>query len=136
LERLAPLAGDPMFLGVHLEGPFLGAAPGAHPVEHIRPVDVEWLAQLLDRFPGIVRIVTLAPEADRQHVATRLLVKRGVTVALAGGPVATAVAMATATPARVLGVTARGRLVRGARADVVALDPHTLVLTSTLHVPL
>ena len=30
-------------LGVHLEGPFLGGAPGAHPAEVLRPVDVAWL---------------------------------------------------------------------------------------------
>jgi N-acetylglucosamine-6-phosphate deacetylase len=82
LQRLAHCTGHPSFLGVHLEGPFLGAAPGAHPVDLVRPVDVAWLQDLLDRFPGLVRIVTLAPEADPGAVATRLLVERGVVVAL------------------------------------------------------
>lgn len=68
--------------GVHLEGPFLGAAPGAHPVDLIRPMDVEWLLGLLDRHPGLVRLVTLAPEADRELDGVRALRARGVVVAL------------------------------------------------------
>ena len=69
-------------LGVHLEGPFLGGAPGAHPVELLRPADTEWLGMLLDQHPGLIRIVTLAPEADPELAATRLLAARGVVVAL------------------------------------------------------
>jgi N-acetylglucosamine-6-phosphate deacetylase len=69
-------------LGVHLEGPFLGGAPGAHVVEHLRPVDRAWLAGLLERVPGLVRIVTLAPEADPELAGTRLLSAAGVVVAI------------------------------------------------------
>ena len=29
----------PAILGAHLEGPFLGGAPGAHRVDHLRPLD-------------------------------------------------------------------------------------------------
>ncbi len=68
--------------GVHLEGPFLGAAPGAHPPELIRPLDLAWLTTLLDRHPGLVRVVTLAPEADPDFTGIRALVERGVVVAL------------------------------------------------------
>lgn len=68
--------------GVHLEGPFLGDAPGAHPRGLLRPADPEWLAALLDARPDTVRIVTLAPEADAGLAATRLLAARGVIVAL------------------------------------------------------
>lgn len=68
--------------GVHLEGPFLGGAPGAHPVELLRPGDPDWLAGLLDRHAGLVRIVTLAPEVDAELACTRLLARRGVRVAL------------------------------------------------------
>ncbi len=88
LERMAAAAdaaraaGLPEILGAHLEGPFLGDAPGAHPVELIRPVDLPWLEDLLDEFPGLVRIVTLAPEADPGLEAVRLLRERGVVVAL------------------------------------------------------
>ena len=72
----------PSILGVHLEGPFLGGAPGAHPVELVRAVDLEWLRRLLAAFPGLVTIVTLAPEADADFAATRLLCDHDVTVAL------------------------------------------------------
>lgn len=69
-------------LGMHLEGPFLGDAPGAHDRDHISDVDLPWLDALLDRHPGLVRIVTLAPEADPTFAAVRSLSARGVTVAL------------------------------------------------------
>jgi N-acetylglucosamine-6-phosphate deacetylase len=69
-------------LGVHLEGPFLGGAPGAHVVEHLRPVDEPWLRRVLDTLPGVVRIVTLAPEADDGLRGTRLLHDAGVVVAV------------------------------------------------------
>ena len=69
-------------LGAHLEGPFLGAAPGAHPIELLRPVDLDWLAALLDAHPGLVRMVTLAPEADPGLRAVSWLAERGVLVAL------------------------------------------------------
>jgi N-acetylglucosamine-6-phosphate deacetylase len=72
----------PRIEGVHLEGPFLGAAPGAHPPELLGPVELDWLLDLLDAFPGLVRLVTLAPEADPGLAATRALSRRGIVVAL------------------------------------------------------
>jgi N-acetylglucosamine-6-phosphate deacetylase len=88
LERVAAARADaserslPRIVGAHLEGPFLGGAPGAHPRELLRDAHVEWLSALLDGAPGVVRIVTLAPEADRTLAATRLLASRGVAVSL------------------------------------------------------
>lgn len=88
LDRVAAAREDararglPRIEGVHLEGPFLGAAPGAHPVELLRTMDLDWLTGLLDRHPGLVRVVTLAPEADPGLEGTRELVRRGVLVAL------------------------------------------------------
>jgi N-acetylglucosamine-6-phosphate deacetylase len=72
----------PTIVGVHLEGPFLGGAPGAHPVALVRPADCDWLRALLAALPRLVTIVTLAPEADPGFAATRLLTENGVTVAL------------------------------------------------------
>ena len=69
-------------LGVHLEGPFLGGAPGAHPPHLVRDVDLEWLTGLCEQFGDLVRLVTLAPEADPGLAAIRALTARGVTVAL------------------------------------------------------
>jgi N-acetylglucosamine-6-phosphate deacetylase len=66
--------------GAHLEGPFLGDAPGAHDTSAIRAVDPAtidaWIAA------DIVSIVTLAPEADPGFGATRALAAAGIVVAL------------------------------------------------------
>lgn len=78
----ASAASLPAVLGVHLEGPFLGGAPGAHPTRLLRPMDVPWLDALLDAHPGLVRIVTLAPEADPGFAGIRHLAAAGVLVAL------------------------------------------------------
>jgi N-acetylglucosamine-6-phosphate deacetylase len=72
----------PSIAGVHLEGPFLGGAPGAHPVALLRPADCDWLRGVLDAFPDLVTTVTLAPEADPDLAATRFLHERSVAVAL------------------------------------------------------
>ena len=88
LERIAAARDDaatrglPSIIGAHLEGPFLGGAPGAHAPELLRLAQPEWLSARLDAQPGLVRIVTLAPEADPMLAATRLLSQRGVIVAI------------------------------------------------------
>ena len=64
--------------GAHLEGPFLGGAPGAHPDEWIRPPDLAWIADL----PSVVKVMTLGPEQPGALDAIRLLVDRGVLVSL------------------------------------------------------
>ena len=64
--------------GAHLEGPFLGGKPGAHPPHLLRPLDLDWLAAL----PSTVRLVTIAPELDGAVDATRAMVARGITVSL------------------------------------------------------
>jgi N-acetylglucosamine-6-phosphate deacetylase len=68
----------PDMAGVHLEGPFLGGAPGAHPPALLRPLDLEWLAAL----PDHIALVTLAPELERAPEAIALLAERGVLVSL------------------------------------------------------
>ena len=68
----------PSIAGIHLEGPFLGGAPGAHPPRHLQPIDLDWLAAL----PDDVTLVTLAPELERAAEATALLAGRGVVVSL------------------------------------------------------
>ena len=69
-------------LGVHLEGPFLGGAPGAHPRDLVRPVELAWLLDLCDRYHGLIRLVTLAPEADEGFRATKALTERDIVVSL------------------------------------------------------
>jgi N-acetylglucosamine-6-phosphate deacetylase len=81
----AETGGDPpraATVGVHLEGPFLGAARGAHPAGLIRPADAGWITDLCDRFDDLVALVTLAPEADPGLAVTRALAGRFVVVAL------------------------------------------------------
>jgi N-acetylglucosamine-6-phosphate deacetylase len=68
----------PSIAGIHLEGPFLGGAPGAHPASLICAPDDEWLAAL----PSIVKVVTLAPEADGARACIESLTARGVLVSL------------------------------------------------------
>jgi N-acetylglucosamine-6-phosphate deacetylase len=86
----------PAIVGVHLEGPFLGGAPGAHPVSLLRMADCAWLRDVLDSFPDLVTVVTLAPEADPDFAATRLLHDRGVTVSLGHSTARYEVALAAA----------------------------------------
>ena len=82
LERVAAAAlrtgARPTIAGVHLEGPFLGGRPGAHPTELLRPLDPAWL----DALPPIVRLVTLAPELDGAPDAVARLRRRGIVVSL------------------------------------------------------
>jgi len=69
--------------GLHIEGPFLNPTPGyrgAHPVDAIRPADLETMKQLLEAAGGLARIVTLAPEADANMAVTRYLDQQGVVV--------------------------------------------------------
>jgi N-acetylglucosamine-6-phosphate deacetylase len=82
LSRIAEAAARPgprpAIAGAHLEGPFLGGKPGAHPVDLIIPVDRAWL----DALPPIVRIVTVAPEPPGALDAIAGLAARGVLVSL------------------------------------------------------
>jgi N-acetylglucosamine-6-phosphate deacetylase len=68
----------PAIAGAHLEGPFLGGAPGAHPRDLIRAPDLDWLRAL----PPIVKVMTLAPEAPGAVAAIEALVAGGVVVSL------------------------------------------------------
>jgi N-acetylglucosamine-6-phosphate deacetylase len=68
----------PAILGAHLEGPFLGGAPGAHPVDLLLPFDREWL----DALPPVVRLVTLAPELEGAAQVIAALRDRDVVVSL------------------------------------------------------
>jgi N-acetylglucosamine-6-phosphate deacetylase len=68
-----PAGARPSITGVHLEGPFLGRSPGAHPPGWIVPIDLDWLAAL----PDHVAMVTLAGEQPDAATATRMLVAAG-----------------------------------------------------------
>ncbi len=68
----------PAILGAHLEGPFLGPAPGAHRTDLIIDLDLDWLAQL----PSVVSIVTLAASQPDAPTAIRALRARGIVVSI------------------------------------------------------
>lgn len=68
----------PAIAGVHLEGPFLGGAPGAHPRDLIVDVDIEWL----DALPSHVAMVTLGAEQPLAAEAIDRLHRRGVLVSI------------------------------------------------------
>lgn len=66
-------------LGAHVEGPFLGGAPGAHNPAWIIPFDSAWSETL----PSIVRMMTMAPEQSGViSEAIPALRERGITVSL------------------------------------------------------
>ncbi len=73
-----PAAGRPHIIGAHLEGPFLGAAAGAHRPDLIVSIDMEWI----DELPDHVRLMTLGAEQPDAPAAVALLTERGVLVAV------------------------------------------------------
>jgi N-acetylglucosamine-6-phosphate deacetylase len=73
--------GPPRILGVHLEGPFLSPArPGAHRLEYLQPPSIRWISRLVDDFPGVVRLITLAPELNGTGPVIDALAARGILV--------------------------------------------------------
>ena len=65
-------------LGAHMEGPFLGAALGAHDRRSVADVDLNWIAQL----PACVVLMTVGPEQVNGVAAVQLLRQQGITVSL------------------------------------------------------
>lgn len=71
-------ATDTGCLGLHIEGPFLGRAPGAHNPAWIVPMDSQWCASL----PSTVKLITVAPEQVNVIEGIKSLVDRGIVVSL------------------------------------------------------
>lgn len=72
-------------LGVHLEGPFISAAPGAvgaHNPAYVQLPNEALLTALLDLGRGRVRLLTLAAEIAGAEALARLAVDRGVAVSI------------------------------------------------------
>ncbi|MBI2686343.1 MAG: amidohydrolase family protein [Acidobacteria bacterium] len=71
--------------GFHVEGPHIAAEEGprgAHPVQHVRPPDVDEYKRWQEATNGLVKLVTLAPEWPGAPAYIEALVKEGVTVAI------------------------------------------------------
>ncbi len=82
-SALPALPGGAEVLGVHLEGPFLSERRrGAHNSAYLRDPDPDAVEALLDAAPGLVRIVTLAPERRGGMDAVRRLAEAGVLVSI------------------------------------------------------
>ncbi len=80
-QKFAAAVSAPRILGVHLEGPYLnGAFAGAHDPDHLRRPNLEEFASLLDMAPGLVRLVTLAPELDGAGRLVRAAIARKAAV--------------------------------------------------------
>jgi N-acetylglucosamine-6-phosphate deacetylase len=70
-------------LGVHLEGPFINRKMcGAQNPAHIVPPQLEWLADWTQRFPGTIRMQTLAPETEGALAYITALTRHGIVAAL------------------------------------------------------
>lgn len=72
-------------IGVHLEGPFISAEPGAvgtHPTEWVRPPSLELFNRYQDAGEGLVRLVTVAAEIPGMPEFVKNLSNSGVTVSL------------------------------------------------------
>lgn len=71
--------------GIHFEGPWISPEDGprgAHPRAHVRPPDRREFDRLFRAAEGKILYVTLAPEWPGAPAFIRMLVKRGITVAL------------------------------------------------------
>jgi len=68
----------PEIVGAHLEGPFLGGAPGAHRRDLIIEPDLAWIRAL----PDLVALTTLAPEARHATDAIEEFTRMQVVVSL------------------------------------------------------
>ncbi|QKS48925.1 N-acetylglucosamine-6-phosphate deacetylase (plasmid) [Paenibacillus cellulosilyticus] len=69
LDRVSQFMSTPMpyaqVLGVHFEGPFVSDQwKGAQNPDYILPPQPDWLEEWVSRYPGVIRIQTLAPEVD------------------------------------------------------------------------
>jgi N-acetylglucosamine-6-phosphate deacetylase len=80
---LYPQYSTAKILGVHLEGPFLNFQKrGAHPAEHLLPLTLENVKQVLGDYAHVVKVITLAPELDVTDEVIPYLHSLGITVSL------------------------------------------------------
>lgn len=71
-------------IGVHLEGPFISEKwPGAQNPAHIQAPQLPWLKEWTKRYPGLIKLLTLAPEKEGARETIAWLAGQGI-VAAAG----------------------------------------------------
>jgi len=74
-----------MIAGIHVEGPAISPKDGprgAHPLEHVRPPSTAEFDRWQQAAGGLVRMITLAPEAPGAADYIRYVTDRGICVAL------------------------------------------------------
>lgn len=83
VAALAPLVASGELVGVHLEGPWLSQChKGAHDPGKLRAPTPSDLDRLLTEHPGVVRMVTLAPELEGGLEAVEQCAALGVVAAI------------------------------------------------------
>lgn len=83
-QKQNPHPHEAQILGVHLEGPFLHPDKrGAHPLQHLLPLNLDTLKKLLEGYTDIIKIVTLAPELDPMGATIQYLRDRQIIVSVA-----------------------------------------------------
>ncbi len=61
-------------VGIHVDGPYISTRrSGAHPVNHIRPINMKEVEALIDAGAGFIKIMTFAPELQHAHQLIRHL---------------------------------------------------------------
>lgn len=78
LSLQKPDAYLPHVIGVHLEGPYLGSAFGAHRAQYVREPDLQWLTNVADN----VALMTLGAEVIGAPEACALLASRGCVISV------------------------------------------------------
>lgn len=71
--------------GFHVEGPHISPETGprgAHPVQHIRPPDIDEFQRWQEAADGDIRLVTVSPEWERTPEYVRALVRSGVVASI------------------------------------------------------
>jgi N-acetylglucosamine-6-phosphate deacetylase len=75
--------GSAKILGIHLEGPCLNPEKrGAHPGEHLQPLTLPMMEEILGHYGDLVKMVTLAPELDPSGTVIGELTRRKIVVSL------------------------------------------------------
>jgi len=78
VDNQSQVTGQPHVVGVHLEGPFLGDAVGAHRAQYVSEPNVHWLQ---DHADGVV-LMTLGAEVTGAVEACEFLAKNGCKVSI------------------------------------------------------
>jgi N-acetylglucosamine-6-phosphate deacetylase len=82
-KKAAPLG--KAIAGFHVEGPHIASVDGprgAHPLDSVRPPDIEEYKRWQEATEGQIRLITLSPEYDSAPEYIRTIVRDGVTASI------------------------------------------------------